>query len=688
MAQDNKNGQIKGAKSMQSNAVAQLRRLDQRWIGAHLAPLSLVLVLAACGGGGGSSTPPVTPPPPAPTVTALDDQYTIPAGPLAALNVMANDRTSGGSATLNVATAPAHGKVTVQGTTLQYTPDAGFYGADQFSYRAESGAAHSTATVKLTVEAVIEMIGSVKPAAANGMSVIAQVGDQQFSTTTDAQGVYELSIRTARPDAFVTLTATGKGAQAHLVMSSQVGDFASLYARLAGAARLDEAREPALRLDGLSSARQGLLKIQDTQPTSSTTLRAALDRVNPVDLIDTTTQFRRVAEGGAALPDGVPTTLALVSSASALAEAYKKSLSGDGYQGMSSTADVVADTTPPTVGTQGTRLAVFGRVDAVFDLQADGTVAFYDSWNGQRLKRQARWTSEGNTLSVNVTAPFVQSGSGYTYQTFQLRKVRSANSQAKPQLMMRDLATYWFCQNPPTNTCATAWSEWAPVVSFDVERDRLPLKMEDFAASTRWAGPTIGPHAGYAAALGSRGELVFNGTLNVGGLSGQLVDGRLRLSGWNASGYGPNGSDFAFIYTRLWQGDDGIEYWLAEGEVDGKTFSMRLLPVVKAPEVTLIASQAARRWLIPGGLPGLKNYSSSGNQELLRSNGSWLTVIGNATTQSASRTWTLSADGKELRFLSNGFSLGDYQIAAKVSDGYLAFADETLVRMRDLGPAD
>ena len=44
-----------------------------------------------------------------------------------------------GSYTLDVVTEPANGAVTVDGTTLTYTPDAGFRGADTFFYTATAG---------------------------------------------------------------------------------------------------------------------------------------------------------------------------------------------------------------------------------------------------------------------------------------------------------------------------------------------------------------------------------------------------------------------------------------------------------------------------------------------------------------------------------------------------------------------
>ncbi|MDR7271037.1 hypothetical protein J2X20_003695 [Pelomonas saccharophila] len=615
----------------------------------------------------------------------MDDQFTVATGPATVLSVLANDSVSAGaSPTLSVATAPAHGKVTVQGATLQYTPDAGYYGADQFSYRAESGAAGSTATVKLTVEAELELSGSISPDG-KGMEVTAQVGDKQFTTTADAQGAYKLAVRSSRADAFVTLTAKGSGSKATLAMGSLIGDFSLLFSA-STAQKLNETKWPALTLDALSSARQGLLAQKGSLPSSSTALRQGLTRTNPDDLIDTVTQFRRVAEGGASLPDGVQTTLKLVSDSSALALANRKALAGsDGFTGMSATTTAVTDASPPTVAAAGSLLAVAGTASFIFDLKPGGGASFFDfDRNGIPRQIASRWEYDGDALRITVLDGSYEGGL-WTYGGFLLRKVRSADPQARPELMLREYARAPGCTgSPELPQCQFAWSEWKPVISFDVQRDKLPLTMADFAPNTRWAGVAIPATSGEARCLCLDGaETTFDGTLDKGPVKGQLVAGSLLFSGADLNG------KFAQRYTRLWQGEDNLEYWLVESELDGVASNRALRAVVKAPEAKLDAAKAARRWLILDS-PSQFNPSESGSQHLLYSDGRWRVAQGSTLGNGPSSHWRLSPDGKEIAlFINEGVGiLSNFNIAAAVSGGYLAFDRGTLVRMRDLGPAD
>lgn len=62
-------------------------------------------------------------------------------------------KVSGGAATgVAIASAPAHGTATVNGTAISYTPAAGYAGADSFTYTASNaGGASAPATVSITV---------------------------------------------------------------------------------------------------------------------------------------------------------------------------------------------------------------------------------------------------------------------------------------------------------------------------------------------------------------------------------------------------------------------------------------------------------------------------------------------------------------------------------------------------------
>jgi uncharacterized protein YhjY with autotransporter beta-barrel domain len=86
--------------------------------------------------------------PPAPTVSAVSGGTAPYGGAPYAITLSP----SGVYDSLSVATAPAHGMVTITGTTATYTPNATHFGADSFTYTATGpGGTSAPATVSLTV---------------------------------------------------------------------------------------------------------------------------------------------------------------------------------------------------------------------------------------------------------------------------------------------------------------------------------------------------------------------------------------------------------------------------------------------------------------------------------------------------------------------------------------------------------
>ena len=86
------------------------------------------------------------------------------------------------------------------------------------------------ATVALTFK------GTVTDAPIANAAVTVKVGDQSFTTTADANGVYSIEVEIEEDDAdgFVTLSARGAGDQAFVEFTSLAGSFAAL-AEQAGA---------------------------------------------------------------------------------------------------------------------------------------------------------------------------------------------------------------------------------------------------------------------------------------------------------------------------------------------------------------------------------------------------------------------------------------------------------------------
>ncbi|HKC27506.1 MAG TPA: Ig-like domain-containing protein [Jatrophihabitans sp.] len=90
----------------------------------------------------------------APPPTAANDSATTTSGNSVTINVLGNDSANGGGA-LHVSSvaAPAHGSARISGGAVVYTPDAGFVGADTFSYVAATAFGSATGTVTVTVTA-------------------------------------------------------------------------------------------------------------------------------------------------------------------------------------------------------------------------------------------------------------------------------------------------------------------------------------------------------------------------------------------------------------------------------------------------------------------------------------------------------------------------------------------------------
>ncbi|HVJ54435.1 MAG TPA: IPT/TIG domain-containing protein, partial [Aliidongia sp.] len=99
---------------------------------------------------------------------------------------------SGGPATsVSIASAPAHGAATASGTSIRYTPAAGFFGGDSFTYKAANTAGTSTAaTISINVPAPTVSVapttlagGTVGTAYSQSLAASGGQGPYTFSTT-------------------------------------------------------------------------------------------------------------------------------------------------------------------------------------------------------------------------------------------------------------------------------------------------------------------------------------------------------------------------------------------------------------------------------------------------------------------------------------------------------------------------
>lgn len=631
--------------------------------------IGLVALLAGCGGGDGPAAPV---PPPAPTVQAIDDPFTLPAGTPSDLAVLVNDSVTGGAATLAVATPPTHGTVSVQGSTLRYTPDAGFYGSDQFTYRADVGAATSTASVKLTVEAELTLSGSLKPVPTTPTEITAQVGERQFKASADANGAYLVKIKSSRADALVTLTSQSTGAQARLALASAVADFGALSAQ--PGAQVDETQWPALRLDLLTTGRYGLL-LGAGMPTTGTGLHASLRSQDPTDLFNIVMLLRHIVEENGDLPGATTTTLDLLRSKTALARTKYLWESGSKVYLTTTAADFAA-AQPPLVGPQGRRLLIGQRF---ISLTSDGKASVQTYINAP-TSYAGRWTQDGDTLRVKLDGPRPAPGTGAWNAEYRLRSIRGTDDRPDTPLML-DMDVDPNCARFAP-ACVGYTTGWTPVTSFDLDKDRLPLRVED-VASQRWAGLIAETDSAAALCLCRAREVAFGAALELPGFTAQLVDGQLLLHA------GP----LTHRYTRLRQQADGLELWLVELEQNGQRVKAATLPVVKSGSVVLDKASAMRRWFVTSAQQR-DPVHWLGQEQWWQADGkvSWIDHYNGKPYASAS--WALSSDSREVTMLSSDGFTFRYRPVMALADGYLALFSSSaysngttsLIRLSDLGP--
>ena len=101
-------------------------------------------------------------------LTANDDARQVPQDTAVVIDVLNNDTSDQGALTITGFSNPANGTVEDEEGALRYIPNAGFYGADRFTYTVENGVdAPQTATVSITVtpnEVVVEGVSVVEAA--------------------------------------------------------------------------------------------------------------------------------------------------------------------------------------------------------------------------------------------------------------------------------------------------------------------------------------------------------------------------------------------------------------------------------------------------------------------------------------------------------------------------------------------
>lgn len=265
-----------------------------------------VLAMTACGGGSGS--------PEAARIAASADGFTRDWNTAATLDVLGNDSSSAGALQLAAVGTPAHGSARIQGNQIEYTPAAGYFGTDAFTYTVSSGAFSATATVTMQIHAALTLKGRAYDAPLPGAAIRAEVDGTVYSTTADADGYFHLPIRASQPSQFVTLTAIGAGKQAHVKLTSLVGDMAGVAAGVTASGEVPADAVAGLNVTHVSTAQAALAAVANggEAPATQAALKAAVAQVRPEQLLQMAAMIKLVADHGVALPAGVSDTAELV----------------------------------------------------------------------------------------------------------------------------------------------------------------------------------------------------------------------------------------------------------------------------------------------------------------------------------------------------------------------------------------
>jgi len=616
--------------------------ISTRWFPTAVAAAAL----AALTGCGGSDTPDAQ-------ATATDDSATVAWNKATTLAVTTNDTVANGTATLTVTTAPAHGTATVSGGSIVYTPTAGYFGADSLQYTLNVGDKHAVANVQLAVAAHMTISGTVRDAAMPGAQVVLTVGGSALpAVTADANGNYSVDVVTTAPADFITLQATGVGAQANVVLSSLVGDAGATAAVAASDGIVSAAALPAANVTNVTTA-EAVLTAQalGKTPASSADIAAAQGQFSSAQTLQMATAIKLVADAGVALPSGATNTLALVSDPATYSGFVTTQATTNAAVFNDTQAAVLADpaiaVAPPVpvagkpdvemVLTLGQGAAAEGVTKMT--LKADGTAVVAGA-----PALAATWVANGSEIDVTYATPqtsttYLVASDGNQWQATESDtgfKVRQLGTGTATQSTVGSATFVEGPDNGSTSALPDNWLTFAIVTSTQAFHDA------DIAAGTEWAGVLTTDFDPATADYTNQDTLKIVDATHVlyerTGVTGtyQLDNGSLVVT--TAGG--------TFRYTHLFTGPRGEERWLTTRLVDGAATWVWDAAVVKVTAgLTFTKASATNDYLsyINAGLATGQFYIDL----LADGTGSGSSVAGDAHLQHPIGTWTIGDDGSE-----------------------------------------
>lgn len=264
----------------------------------------------------------------------------------------------------------------------------------------------------------VTLTGTVTDAPIANAVVTATIGDETFTATADANGVYSLEIA-VDPDStagFVTLSARGAGSQSYVEFTSLAGTFASLLAQAGDDATLSNSENFATQITNVSTAQAVLLKEANAgNPIADEeSLRALSATLNSQEVLDLATAIKLYVDDSAnyPMPDGETSLLALLSTPATREQFVDDAYDRNPTTFSSTQAAIVTDTTltqPVSNDSLPEKLTIamlsdasefsfnyFNRVNAyTFDQDGTGTAAA-GSWNVDTT-----WAINGSSIEIS-----------------------------------------------------------------------------------------------------------------------------------------------------------------------------------------------------------------------------------------------------------------------------------------------
>lgn len=349
----------------------------------------------------------------------VDDSALTAMGAEILIDVGANDGLSSPVQVATLQRPPAHGTATaVAPGIFRYVPQPGFTGRDSFLYWIKAGREYGIATVTVDVGQSLMLRGKATDAPLSGATVSATVDGHTFTTVADAAGDYALAV-ISTDGGMVTLAAQGTGPQAVANFQAYLGDFTRLQDEAGSDGILSRDENHAVQVTNVSTAQAVLAReaLAGVPITDDAALAQALESLDYARVMRAAAAIKLAVDEGFALPAGVPDTLALVSSASAM-EGFIADVEEEAPGALQAAAQSIAS--DPEL-TEPVDADAIGALNLLLHAGAPGSInvlhiqgdrfEFGEDGTGAVLKASENpdpgttWTMDGNQVVVVPDAP-------------------------------------------------------------------------------------------------------------------------------------------------------------------------------------------------------------------------------------------------------------------------------------------